>query len=167
MINLDRFAYPMNVDVKRAGVIQVVSVPHLLQRSVDAPAGLVAIDGLENKVTIRRDELGVPFIEAQNENDLHFALGYTTASDRLWQMYVLSRLAQGRISEIAGEDLLNVDIYIRTLGVKHLTDTLYRNFFLHTAVLMPHNWFCRTSNTSRRKPVRNRLSSRNYPDCTF
>ena len=45
----------------------------------------ISIAGLKDRVTIRRDERGIPYIEATNDEDLYFAQGYVTASDRLWQ----------------------------------------------------------------------------------
>src|SRR5581483_2715671 len=42
------------------------------------------VAGLQDRVTVRRDERGIPYIEAANETDLYFAQGYVTASDRLW-----------------------------------------------------------------------------------
>ncbi|NLV21817.1 MAG: penicillin acylase family protein, partial [Syntrophomonadaceae bacterium] len=37
-------------------------------------------------VTITRDSWGVPHITANNEHDAYYALGYTVAQDRLFQM---------------------------------------------------------------------------------
>ena len=66
---------------------------------------------------IRRDRLGVPFIEAKNEQDLFFATGYATASDRLWQMTLMKMAMQGRLAEIFGKECLKMDIFMRSLGV--------------------------------------------------
>src|SRR3982074_2907321 len=44
------------------------------------PANTVTIPGLHARVTIRRDERGIPYIEAANDDDLYFAQGYVTAS---------------------------------------------------------------------------------------
>ena len=52
--------------------------------SVNKPTGTVTIDGIRDKVTISRDSLGIPYIEAGSEEDLFFAVGYAMASDRLW-----------------------------------------------------------------------------------
>jgi len=93
--------------------------------SVDKPSGTVEIEGIKEKVIIKRDSLGIPYIEANNEEDLFFGAGYAMASDRLWQMYLRSMAMQGRLSEIAGKDMLQTDIYFRTLGIKkNVDDTL-------------------------------------------
>lgn len=78
--------------------------------------------GLRQPVTIRRDERGIPYIEAANDADLYFAQGYATASDRLWQMDLLRRTARGELSEIFGKVTLNEDKRRRTLGYARLTE---------------------------------------------
>src|SRR5262245_35877784 len=55
----------------------------------------LSLPGLKQPVTVRRDERGIPYISAQNDEDLYFAQGYATASDRLWQMDLLRRTARG------------------------------------------------------------------------
>jgi len=87
--------------------------------------GTVKIRGIEKKVTVRRDDLGIPFIDAENANDLVFAVGYVNAVDRLNQMIGLKLMAQGRLSEMAGPDVLDIDIYMRTLNLKKISALLY------------------------------------------
>src|SRR5256885_4764617 len=72
--------------------------------------------GLKERVTVRRDERGIPHIDAANESDLYFAQGYVTASDRLWQMDLLRRTARGQLSEIFGKDALEEDKTHRRYG---------------------------------------------------
>lgn len=79
-------------------------------------SGEVKIDGLRSRVSVRRDERGVPYIEAANDADLYFAQGYVTASDRLWQMDLLRRTARGELSEIFGRVALEEDKRRRTYG---------------------------------------------------
>jgi penicillin amidase len=62
----------------------------------------IRLKGLKDSVTIKRDERGVPYIEAKNADDLYFAQGYVTASDRLWQMDFYRRITRGELSEIFG-----------------------------------------------------------------
>ena len=68
----------------------------------------LSLSGLRGRVTVRRDERGIPYIEATNDDDLHFAQGYVTASDRLWQMDLLRRTARGELAEILGAGPNNV-----------------------------------------------------------
>ena len=50
---------------------------------------------VSGEITIARDRLDVPHIRASNLNDALFAQGYVTASERMWQMDSLRRLAAG------------------------------------------------------------------------
>jgi penicillin amidase len=78
--------------------------------------------GLHNRVTVRRDERGIPYIEAANDDDLYFAQGYITASDRLWQMDLLRRNVRGEMAEIFGAAALADDKRHRTLGFAKVVD---------------------------------------------
>lgn len=102
----------------------------LLRHTVDSEEGEVRLSGLSAPVTIRRDELGVPRIEASSEGDLAFGMGYAMASDRLAQMITYSLVAQGRMSEMAGPVTRDLDVYMRTLGVR-------RNAERHLAMVSP------------------------------
>lgn len=62
----------------------------------------LTIAGLRDRVTVRRDERGIPYIEAKNDEDLYFVQGYVTASDRLWQMDLLRRNERGELAEVLG-----------------------------------------------------------------
>lgn len=78
--------------------------------------------GLKASVTVRRDERGIPYIEAANEADLYFAQGYVTASDRLWQMELGRRFARGELAEILGRDALEEDKRHRTYGFAQVVE---------------------------------------------
>lgn len=85
------------------------------------------VAGLRAPVTVRRDERGIPYIEAANDEDLYFAQGYVTASDRLWQMDLQRRTARGELSEIFGQATLAQDKLHRTLGFGRLIDQAAAN----------------------------------------
>src|SRR5687767_2744873 len=91
-----------------------------------APAGPVVLGGLRDRVTIRRDERGIPYVEAKNDEDLAFAQGYVTASDRLWQMDLFRRNERGELAEIltAGPNniALEQDKQHRTLGFAQVAE---------------------------------------------
>src|SRR5450432_1648776 len=80
------------------------------------------IAGLQDRVTIRRDERGIPYIQAGNDHDLYFAQGYVTASDRLWQMDIFRRNARGELAEILGTGALEEDKRHRTLGFAQVAE---------------------------------------------
>ena len=81
-----------------------------------ANSNTLALAGLHDRVTVRRDERGIPYIEAKNDEDLYFAQGYVTASDRLWQMDLLRRSERGELAEVLGGAALEQDKQHRTLG---------------------------------------------------
>ena len=65
---------------------------------------------------VLRDEKGMPYIYAQNRDDLMFAQGFVTAQDRLFLMELTRLFAEGRISELAGEKARKLDTRMRTIG---------------------------------------------------
>lgn len=91
----------------------------------------IALAGLKDRVTVRRDERGIPYIEATNDDDLYFAQGFVTASDRLWQMDIQRRAARGELSEIFGQLALNEDKRHVTFG--------FARILAETAAHLPQN----------------------------
>ncbi|WP_439128128.1 penicillin acylase family protein, partial [Polaribacter sp.] len=80
--------------------------------------GEIDLENLKDEVTIHFDEIGVPHINAKNQEDAYVALGYVHAQDRLWQMELIRRIAPGRLSEIFGKDLLKTDLFFSGLGIE-------------------------------------------------
>ncbi len=86
-------------------------------RALPAHDGFVVAKGVTQPVTIMRDDAGIPMITAASEADAYFALGYVHAQDRLFQMELMRRQGQGRLSELIGSAGLSPDRMMRTLGV--------------------------------------------------
>jgi penicillin amidase len=84
--------------------------------------GTVPVTGLQAPVEVLRDAHGVPHLRAQSLEDLVLAQGYVTAQDRLFQMDLSRRLAQGALAEIFGEKALKLDIESRTLGIPQVLE---------------------------------------------
>lgn len=80
--------------------------------------GEIKIKNISDNVTIHFDKIGVPHIEAKNQQDAYVALGYVHAQDRLWQMELIRRIAAGRLSEIFGKELLKTDVFFAGLGIE-------------------------------------------------
>lgn len=76
--------------------------------------------GLQAPVEIIRDNANVPHIFGENDDDVYFALGYAHAQDRLWQMTMLRRTVQGRLSELFGETTLGIDKVVRRFDLYNL-----------------------------------------------
>ncbi|MCI0710407.1 MAG: penicillin acylase family protein [Chloroflexi bacterium] len=85
---------------------------------VPETSGAMAISGLQDNVTVYRDEWGIPQIYANSVEDLFFAQGYTHAQDRWWQMEVTRRMGRGELSQITGEndEIQRFDLIVITLG---------------------------------------------------
>ena len=64
-------------------------------------------------VTIWRDDFGVPHIYGTTDLDAFFGTGYATAEDRLWEMDLFRRAANGRLSELLGPDYASTDAALR------------------------------------------------------
>ena len=88
-----------------------------LSRSLIDPDGTYAMDGVAGPVEIVRDTYAIPHVVAENDPDVYFGLGVAHAQDRLWQMMMLRRTAQGRLSELFGERTLRTDELIRRLDI--------------------------------------------------
>ncbi len=76
--------------------------------------------GISGEIEIVRDNHAVPHIFAAAEHDVFFGLGFVHAQDRLWQMTMLRRTAQGRLSELFGPKTLPVDRLLRTLDIYNI-----------------------------------------------
>jgi penicillin amidase len=92
-----------------------------LQRSLPQLSGEARVRGADKPIEIVRDAEGIPHVFAKSERDGWFALGYLHAQDRLWQMEVQRRVAQGRIAEVFGEIAYDTDRLMRTLGFAPLS----------------------------------------------
>ena len=79
--------------------------------------GKLPVKGLSAPANIQRDAAGVVHIAALTDRDAAFALGFSHAQDRSWQLEFNRRLMQGELSEILGETTLPTDKLMRTLGL--------------------------------------------------
>jgi penicillin amidase len=89
----------------------------LFRRPLPRTKGELTVRGLERRIEIARDRWGLPVIRAQTPADLWYGQGFCHGQDRLWQIDLHRRFATGRVSEIAGEEGLQVDRLMRTLGL--------------------------------------------------
>src|SRR5258708_13942548 len=83
-------------------------------------SGVVKLDGLSAPVKVIRDAAGIPHIYAQNRLDLARALGYTEAQDRLFQLEMRRRLAEGRLAEVFGTDQVESDYIYRLFDAQDI-----------------------------------------------
>lgn len=85
-------------------------------RPIPALDAKYEINQLSDSVSIYWDSYHVPHIEAKNERDLYYSIGFIHAQERLWQMTIVQLAAEGRFSEFFGEKVLAYDSYQRALG---------------------------------------------------
>ena len=95
--------------------------------SVAPERGVVHLKGLGQSAEIRRNPLGIPLIESGSSHDSLFALGYVHASDRLSQMIGMRLMAEGRLAEMAGPGVIEIDRFMRAVNLKKSAHTLYQN----------------------------------------
>src|SRR5918993_42205 len=104
----------------RRAIIVVLTLSLLL------PAGLLArgaaadpvdVPGLEGPARVDRDANGIAHIQASSRHDLFFLQGWVHAQDRLFQMDVRRRQADGTLAELLGPAALPTDVQLRTIGL--------------------------------------------------
>ncbi len=79
--------------------------------------GELRVAGLEAPVEVLRDRFGVAYVSADSLDDLWFAQGFVTAGERLFQLDLALKQANGRLSELFGELTLDDDRFTRTVGI--------------------------------------------------
>ncbi|KAL4450894.1 hypothetical protein ABPG74_011736 [Tetrahymena malaccensis] len=72
-------------------------------------------------IQIRRDDHGIPHIQAKDYDSACYGQGFATAQDRLFNMYVKRSLIQGRLSELDSKGF-NTDIFFRTIGINRIAE---------------------------------------------
>lgn len=101
--------------------------------SVPVTEGMREIAGLDGPVVIARDEYGIPHIFGATDADVYFGLGYAHAQDRLFQMDLIRRSIEGRLSEIVpafigGSAVVRADARARVLGHPRVAQAIADNF---------------------------------------
>ena len=102
-------------------VVTVIGVS-LVRRSLPQTSGQLTVSGLTAKVTVLRDDRGVPQIYADNPQDLFRAQGYVAAQDRFFEMDLRRHITAGRLSEMVGQDGVQPDRVIRTMGWRRVAE---------------------------------------------
>lgn len=102
------------------GLVVFLLAYWILSRSLVDYSEDFTLRGISAPVEIVRNNDNVPHIFGQTDRDIYFALGFVHAQDRLWQMTMLRRTAQGRLSELFGTATLPVDELMRRLDLYQL-----------------------------------------------
>ncbi len=83
-------------------------------RPLPRTSGTIAAP-LQAKATVVRDNLGVPHVMAETDEDGFFLQGFVTAQDRFFQMDMSRRRGAGELAEILGPRALNSDRQARRM----------------------------------------------------
>ena len=108
------------------GLLAGVLVYYVLTRSLPDYNEDFTLKGISAPVEIVRNNNDVPHIFGKTEADVYFALGFAHAQDRLWQMTMLRRTAQGRLSEIFGARTVKIDELVRRLDIYGLAQQSFK-----------------------------------------
>lgn len=98
-----------------------------LRASVPEDTGTAVLPALGDSVRVSFDSLGIPAIAASTEADLYAALGYLHARDRFWQMDLMRRTAEGRLSELFGARAIGADRDARNWEMGRLARRAWRD----------------------------------------
>ena len=94
----------------------------LVRRSYPQTDGEIAVPGLGADVKVLRDGNGIPQVYADTSHDLFYAQGFVQAQDRFFEMDIRRHTTAGRLSEMFGEQTLDVDKTIRTMGWRRVAE---------------------------------------------
>ncbi|MEI2778854.1 MAG: penicillin acylase family protein [Tetrasphaera sp.] len=95
---------------------------NFVRKSFPQVDGTLAVAGLSAPVTVSRDDRGIPTIVADTPMDLFRAQGYVHAQDRFFEMDLRRHVTAGRLAELVGEDGLESDKVIRTMGWRRVAE---------------------------------------------
>jgi penicillin G amidase len=98
-------------------VVAVTVLFWIASRSIPDYDADWTVEGISAPVEVVRNTAAVPHIFGETDADVFFGLGVAHAQDRLWQMLMLRRTAQGRLSEIFGPATVQIDDLLRRLDL--------------------------------------------------
>lgn len=104
-------------------VVVVIGVAwFLLRGSLPALEGEQSVAGLQGRVSVSRDALGVVTIDAGSEADAMRALGLVHAQERYFEMDLMRRAAAGELSELFGSAAVPTDQRMRVHRLRARTE---------------------------------------------
>ncbi len=119
---LPRVIRAANIAIGLVGLLLAITIYWYALRPLPKTSGELRAP-VSGAASIKRDERGVPHIEASSWQDALFLQGYATAQDRLWQMDVLRRFAVGELAEVFGRDALGADQEARRMRIGAIAQT--------------------------------------------
>lgn len=86
-----------------------LSIYGYLRLSLPILEGNLPLNGLEHKVQVQRDALGVPYLRSESRPALAQAMGFLHAQERFFQIDLMRRSSSGRLSQLLGNAALPLD----------------------------------------------------------
>lgn len=120
MLELFRWLIRIVTGLIVMAVLAVVIAYWFLSRSLIDYDEDFTVAGISAPVDIVRNNDNVPHIFGKTDADVFYALGFVHAQDRLWQMTMLRRTAEGRLSELFGTRTLRIDELMRRYDLETL-----------------------------------------------
>ncbi|MFN3273483.1 MAG: penicillin acylase family protein [Paracoccus sp. (in: a-proteobacteria)] len=117
MLTMFRWLLRLTVGLIVLAVLAGVLTWYFAVRSLPDYNATYRVEGISAPVEIVRSTENVPHIFGASDADVFFALGLAHAQDRLFQMTLLRRAAQGRLAEVQGPRALPADDLARRLGL--------------------------------------------------
>ncbi len=121
MLTLFRWLVRITTGILVLMMVVLFAAQYFLSRSLPDYDEDFALSGISAPVEIVRNNADVPHIFGSNDEDVFYALGFAHAQDRLWQMTMLRRTAQGRLSEIFGAQTVGIDELLRRFDLYELS----------------------------------------------
>jgi len=94
----------------------------LLGRRLPITSGALEVPGVKRPLLLRRDQYGIAYIEAEEDEDAWYGLGFCQGQDRAFQIETMLRVARGTTAELAGPEALPVDRISRRIGIRYAAD---------------------------------------------
>jgi penicillin amidase len=120
MLTLFRWLLRIATGIILLSLLAVAVLYMFLSRSLPDYSEDFTLSGITAPVEIVRNNDNVPHIFGKTDRDVYFALGFAHAQDRLWQMTMLRRTAQGRLSELFGNRTVKIDELMRRYEFEEL-----------------------------------------------
>jgi penicillin amidase len=86
--------------------------------------GEILLTSAPAEAQVVRDANGVAHIFGETDAAVFYALGFTHASERFFQMDLVRRYVHGQLADMFGPDYLAIDVRTRTLGYAQLAESL-------------------------------------------
>ena len=119
--------------------------PWILSFSVAEYEGDIDVPHISHPVEMTFDAKGIPQTWTETNSDLLFSIGWLHASERLFQMELIRRMAAGELSEVFGDIAYELDLFQRKIGFKRIAEQGMESLDSETRHFLEQ--YCRGINT--------------------